>query len=258
LRQQLERAAGERDPADFLRGCDLGFRVRRLRLLARRVSELEEVHEDAALGRLRDTVFLSLAGYLDLRRQSAHAAIRPALRAPPEALLVALEKSLDLPRLDAETDARLASALAELPRALRRPMLLAYLGFPFFDAATLPLLQGEGLDEFDAVKVDRIAPDDATAIRSGGAEATLKGIQFNSFGAFFSRSYRENDYLWGRLHGADRLIDIVVSAIPKPFRLRAGRVAAIKRRAFHAILDEEESRLTAVAPLIAQLRREVG
>ena len=186
LRQQLERAAGERDPADFLRGCDLGFRVRRLRLLARRVSELEEVHEDAALGRLRDTVFLSLAGYLDLRRQSAHAAIRPALRAPPEALLVALEKSLDLPRLDAETDARLASALAELPRALRRPMLLAYLGFPFFDAATLPLLQGEGLDEFDAVKVDRIAPDDATAIRSGGAEATLKGIQFNSFGAFLA------------------------------------------------------------------------
>jgi hypothetical protein len=32
--------------------------------------------------------------------------------------------------------------------------------------------------------VDRISPDDAVAIRSGGAAATLKGIQFNSFGAF--------------------------------------------------------------------------
>ena len=30
-----------------------------------------------------------------------------------------------------------------------------------------------------------------------------------SFGAFFSRAYRENDYLWGRLHGAERLIDII-------------------------------------------------
>ena len=49
-----------------------------------------------------------------------------------------------------------------------------------------------------------------------GAEtqATLKGLQFNSFGAFFSRAYRENDYLWGRLHGADRLIDITLSTLP--------------------------------------------
>ena len=75
--------------------------------------------------------------------------------------------------------------------------------------------RSEGLDEFDPIKVDRISPDDAVAIREGGTTATLKGIQFNSFGAFFSRAYRENDYLWGRLHGADRLIDIVVSTLPE-------------------------------------------
>ncbi len=46
-------------------------------------------------------------------------------------------------------------------------MLLAHLGFPFFDIATLPLLQGEGLDEFDPIRVDRISPDDAAAIRDG-------------------------------------------------------------------------------------------
>src|SRR3546814_6552377 len=83
------------------------------------------------------------------------------------------------------------------------------LGYPFYDIATLPLLQGEGFDEFDPIKIDRISPSDATAIRVGGAAAMLKGIEFNSFGALFSRAYRENDYLWGRLHGADRLIDIV-------------------------------------------------
>ncbi len=92
----------------------------------------------------------------------------------------------------------------------------------------------------------------------GGAEATLKGIQFGKFGAFFSRAYRENDYLWGRLHGAERMIDIVVSTLPSATRMRAGRVAAIKRDAFRAILDEEEPRLTAIAPLFASLRTEIG
>ena len=173
-------------------------------------------------------------------------------------VLDALAAAMDLTGLDARTDSALADAFAALSKDLRRPLLLAYLGFPFYDVATLPLLQGEGLDEFDPIKVDRISPDDATAIRVGGAEATLKGIQFNSFGAFFSRAWRENDYLWGRLHGADRLIDIVLSALPTGTRLRPGRAAALKRQAFLAILDEEEPRLTAVKPLFEQLRREIG
>jgi hypothetical protein len=134
-------------------------------------------------------------------------------------------------------------------------MLRAYLGFPFYDIATLPMLQGEGLDEYDPIKVDRISPEDATAIRSGGVEATLKGIEFNSFGAFFSRAYRENDYLWGRLHGADRLTDIILSALPGPL---ATPVPELKRALFEAILDEEEGRLTSQGELIAQIRREIG
>lgn len=86
----------------------------------------------------------------------------------------------------------------------------------------------------------------------------MKGIQFNSFGAFFSRAYRENDYLWGRLHGAERMIDICVSTLPATVRMKAGRVAAIKRAAFRAILDEEEPRLTAIPALFASLRVEIG
>ena len=166
--------------------------------------------------------------------------------------------SLDLRGLDDATDMKMAAAFEGMAKEVKRPLLLAYLGFPFFDVATLPLLQGEGLDEFDPIKVDRIAPEDAGSIRQGGAEATLKGIQFNTFGAFFSRAYRENDYLWGRLHGAERMIDIVVSALPPRARMKPGRVAAIKRQAFHAILDEEEERLGAVPGLIDALRKEVG
>jgi hypothetical protein len=165
---------------------------------------------------------------------------------------------MKLKALDAETDARLSAGFSALSRDLRRPMLLAHLGFPFFDVATVPLLQGEGVDEFDPIRVDRIAPDDACSIRGGGAAATLKGIQFNAFGAFFSRAYRENDYLWGRLHGADRLIDIVVSTLLEESRPTAERIAEIKRAAFHAILDEEQPRLKAIPRLFDELRAEIG
>jgi patatin-related protein len=241
---------------DLLRRFDVRFRIRRLRLLARRLGQIGA--DGAALQPMRDAVFESLSAYLLAERAETHAALRPAVRTADAPLLDALSAALDLTRLDAEADERIASALAALPREPRRALLLTYLGFPYYDVATLPLLGGEGLDEFDPIKVDRIAPEDARAIRAGGAEATLKGIQFGNFGAFFSRAYRENDYLWGRLHGAERAIDIVVSTLPADRRLRAGRVAAIKRRAFLAILDEEEPRLTTIPALFAELRAEIG
>ena len=245
---------------DFMRTFDTGFRIRRLRLMARRLSEIEA--DGAEATQMREAIYASLAAYLDRQRADDHphlgSQVRRLRSADAGPLLDALGQALDLTALDGETDGRLADAFATLDRPTRRSLLLAYLGFPYFDTATLPLLQGEGLDEFDPIKVDRIAPDDATSIRSGGAEATLKGIQFNSFGAFFSRAYRENDYLWGRLHGAERMIDICVSTLPATVRMKPGRVAAIKRAAFRAILDEEEPRLTSIAALIATLRTEVG
>lgn len=247
---------------DFLRAFDLGYRIRRLRLLARRLTKLEGEHSEAELAPVRDAIYESLAAFLERQQGATYADLADDVRNIRHddggALLDRLQARLDLVRLDGETEAKLATAFAGLPRAARRTLLLTYLGFPYFDIATLPLLQGEGLDEFDPIKVDRISPDDATAIRAGGAEATLKGIQFLTFGAFFSRSYRENDYLWGRLHGSERMIDIAVSTLPSTIRLKPGAVAAFKRRAFLAILDEEEERLTAVAPLIASLRREIG
>ncbi|MBS0478453.1 MAG: patatin-like protein [Proteobacteria bacterium] len=255
--------AGKASPAAilFLRSFDLGFRIRRLRLVARRLAELEDELSEAELAAAREAIYDALAGYLEAKRTDAHARLRRivrSMRGDAQPALEALAESLNLRGLDDETDIKMAAAFEGMSKNLKRPLLLAYLGFPFFDVATLPLLQGEGLDEFDPIKVDRISPGDASSIRQGGAEATLKGIQFNDFGAFFSRAYRENDYLWGRLHGAERMIDIVVSALPPRARMKPGRVAAIKRQAFHAILDEEEVRLGAVPGLIEALRKEVG
>ncbi|MBN8814588.1 MAG: patatin-like protein [Sphingomonas sp.] len=245
----------------FLRSFDLGFRIRRLRLVVRRLAELEDELSEAELAAAREAIYDALAGYLEAKRTDAHAGLRRMVRSmqsDAQPVLDALAESLNLRGLDDATDIKMAAAFDGMSKNVKRPLLLAYLGFPFFDVATLPLLQGEGLDEFDPIKVDRISPEDAGSIRQGGAAATLKGIQFNDFGAFFSRAYRENDYLWGRLHGAERMIDIVVSALPPRSRMKPGRVAAIKRQAFHAILDEEEARLGAVPGLIDALRKEVG
>lgn len=246
---------------NLLRAHDLGSRIRRLRLLARRMTELDQASENAELAPMRDAIYGSLAAYLECQRADPFLRLRERIRAADldaDALLDQVAQLMDLRTLDRETDERLSAGLSRLSKELRRPMLLAYLGFPFFDIATLPLLQGEGLNEFDPIRVDRISPDDATSIRAGGAQATLKGIQFNNFGAFFSRAYRENDYLWGRLHGGERLIDIVLSTLPAGATLAPGRVASIKRAIFLAILDQEQPRLAAIPGLFEQLRKEIG
>ncbi|WP_422058978.1 patatin-like protein [Sphingopyxis sp.] len=263
----LDRLSGKRglgasdDAVVFFRTHDLGFRIRRLRFLAReldRVVEAKREARDPACDAMRDAIYAALGLYVEREGDSWLAGIDVPANADAQAWIDAIGSRRDLIGADAEADTLVAEGLAGLPKDDRRIMLLAYLGYPFYDIATLPLLQGEGFDEFDPIKIDRISPSDATAIRTGGAGAMLKGIEFNSFGAFFSRAYRENDYLWGRLHGADRLIDIVSSGVSGEGALTADELAAIKRRAFHAILDEEEGRLPKVKALIAELRAEIG
>ncbi|QYU67812.1 patatin-like protein [Leptolyngbya sp. 15MV] len=197
----------------FFRAHDIGFRIRRLRLLARRLArdwDADPEIDDAAVDHARDRIYAILALYFareddrtlgtDFDEAAAH------VLDDPGRVLDLLSGRRLLPETDLLAEERLAEALDEMPRNLRRRMLLTYLGFPFYDVATLPLMRHEGMTEFDPIKVDRISPDDARSIRDGGTRATLRGTEFYNFGAFFSRSYRENDYLWGRLHGAERMI----------------------------------------------------
>jgi patatin-related protein len=249
----------------FFRKQDVRFRIRRLRFLARRLAEDIEASPEVPPGvadAMRNAIYASLSRYFEMETaEFLTPAISEAVRLgveQPGVLLDALETSRDLKAADDATDAALLDAMIQLPEEARRSMLFGYLGFTLYDIATLPLLQGEGLDEFDPIKVDRIAPDDATTIRDGGATETLKGIEFNNFGAFFSRAYRENDYLWGRLHGVDRLVDIVLSSMPAKAQLPEGKALELKKKAFSAILDQEETRLKRVKPLIKELRAEIA
>src|SRR3546814_5235852 len=52
----------------FLRDFDLGFRIRRLRLVARRLSEIEEAHEETLITPFREALYESLSAYLDRKR----------------------------------------------------------------------------------------------------------------------------------------------------------------------------------------------
>jgi patatin-related protein len=252
------------DAIAFFRQHDLLFRTRRLRFMLRSVHQIEEDGQcdPEALNTARNAIYATLGDYLDRERPEFYGddmvEIARNAATAPGAALDALSEARDLQAADERGEELLATALTALPKPERRTMLFAYLGFPFYDIATLPLLQGEGLDEFDPVKVDRIAPEDAQSIRKGGAEATLKGIEFNSFGAFFSRAYRENDFLWGRLHGADRLIDILLSTIPADKGFSEQEVTKIKKRAFRAVLEEERPRLKHITALFGELDEEIG
>jgi len=176
----------------------------------------------------------------------------------PATALASIAAARNLEALDVDTDRAIAAVLPRLARADRRALLLGYLGFSFYDLATLSLIRVQGTQEFHAIQVDRISPDDAGSIRKGGAAATLKGIEFNLFGAFFSRAYRENDYLWGRLHGAERMIDLIISAIPPGETIPDDDIAALKQTLFRAILDEERGRLAAIPELVAAIDEEIG
>ena len=198
----------------------------------------------------------------------------PALAADPGAVArlftTHIEQTLDLLGNDlalendnARTDALLialtgtAGGAAPLPLPARRELIEHYIGFAVWDVLTFSITNWRDLDEFDEIRVDRLSPDDAQTLRKGGADATLKGIQFHHFGAFFCLAYRENDYLWGRLHATDRLIDIVLDAARIEGAAKDIDVVALKVKAFTAILDEEEKHLGQSGELIAQLRREV-
>lgn len=247
----------------FFREHDIGFRIRRLRLLARRLArdwEADPEIPDDALEAGREAIYAIMALYFE--KESAGALgdsfgeCAQNVLTDPGSVLDRIEARRLLPEVDDRAEVMLAAALETMPKNLRRRMLLAYLGFPFYDVATLPLLRNEGLSEFDAVKVDRISPDDARSIREGGTRATLRGIEFYNFGAFFSRAYRENDYLWGRLHGAERMVDLVCSTLDQA--LPDETIRQFKRDAFVAILDAEEDAGRCAGGLVDELRQEVA
>lgn len=259
----------EYDPAPhwvtFLGSYDLSYRIRRLRFLIRRLnalySEADTGVSHLTIDRAKKQLYAALAPFVrrlgtEWMDKKDHDTLASALRdsrSDRPQLLAIYRHALDLEKLDASVDHVIADILSrEQSLHFRQTITRSYLGFAFYDVAMLPLLQSDGYDEFDGIKVDRVSPEDCTALRGGGAATTLKGLKFGNFGAFFSRGYRENDYLWGRLHGAERLIDIVLSSVDAG-KFSDAQIRQWKNTAFQNIIRTERKHLKTILPLMDQL-----
>jgi patatin-related protein len=222
------------------------------------VQRREEVRFfDSATRDLVDEIFAlapSSADARDLRRFARHFVEANAARIG--ALVDRLAAQIDLNASTRDVDVLLSGLDPKRwhPEASRE-VLVNYLGFPFWDVLTFPLTSTRDVGELHEILVDRISPQDARTLDGFNGANSLKGIGFGHFAAFLSRAYRENDYLLGRLHAIDRLIDIVCDSARLDAAHEGIDVAALKRRAFTRVLDAEAPHLVESARLIATLRR---
>lgn len=136
-------------------------------------------------------------------------------------------------------------------------LTVRYLGFPYWDILIYPLLHVTRLGELNRIEVIRLSPNDVDLLSPKGAKAKLKGVTKGHFGAFFEREYRENDYLWGRLDAAERLLWILFDR--ETVAQEAERaVPGLAATAFRAILDDERSALASIADTFQGLEAQIS
>jgi patatin-related protein len=277
----------------FLLAFDIDFRKRRLYFLIQGQNRLYQMIDDtaddrtaAAVDRLKRAFYHCLDSlrrtesptfFSDAAREEAWALFgdlpvteswrepEPAERfvrdhgAAIDALIDRMAAEIDLDASTHELDALLAATdPAEWAPAARREVLVNYLGFPFWDVLTLSVTNWRDIGEFDEILVDRISPRDARLVSALSSAHRPKGAGMAHFAAFFSRAYREHDYLLGRLHGIDRLIDIVCNAAGIAPDGGVVDVAGLKSPALSTVFYAEEKDLPASAALVHELRAAIG
>ncbi|HVF06450.1 MAG TPA: patatin-like protein [Frankiaceae bacterium] len=96
-------------------------------------------------------------------------------------------------------------------------------------------------DPVDLVQVSGDTPNGFGG--PAGVADKLAGVQLGHFGAFYKRSWRVNDWIWGRVDGATRLVQVLLDP-RRVRRLYAGRgaefVAAVEDIAFGGAPDLRE------------------
>jgi patatin-related protein len=95
----------------------------------------------------------------------------------------------------------------------RQALLSRYLGFPLWDALIFPTVALSALPQFTPITVAQFSPLTAMALPTpdGGK---LNGVSLHHFGGFIDASWRENDYLWGRLDAVELLLRLLRSTVP--------------------------------------------
>jgi patatin-related protein len=266
------------DPSDaqrqFLRTFDLGYGRRRLAFVISRVNhfygdvdreslnvlkhrlyeliaELGGVLETPAakefLPQAVERIFgeQRLAPYLQKWRVSEFLqTVRPEIDELRTTLGSFIDQALDA--FGERSYADLERLTSALPTEVAADVKAHYVGFPYWDSTTYPARALSDVGELDEVQVVRVSPLDAHRLTQGQpttAASKLHGVAFGHFGAFFRRSWRENDYLWGRLDGAERLLWLLGDVSDES-----------AREAFGAIVAEEGPKLRKAKALVERVR----
>ncbi len=133
--------------------------------------------------------------------------------------------------------------------------------YEFFDCRDMlsfTVLQDQLSGEASAVEIYRVSPLDAKRLRLNAdpdALQKLAGDALFAFGAFLSHEWRENDILWGRLDGAERIIKALL-----PDEADEGWRNQLCDEAFRIIVEEEfRPHRTAelIGPLVDYLRQRI-
>jgi patatin-related protein len=101
-------------------------------------------------------------------------------------------------------------------KAVREYLAYYYYNFEEYDRFSFPIYYQADIGEASTVEVIRVSPEDATSLIDEREEARnsphgkgrqkLAGVSLHHFGAFLDRTWRQNDIMWGRLDGLERLI----------------------------------------------------
>lgn len=138
---------------------------------------------------------------------------RPIAQLLPADEVEALKQQLQAPLLASDTP-RFFEAATSFERRLFRAAQVenAYDDYQTrVDPETHPLEVLTGMCGYDVMKIARISPLDAR--NEFGIEGLEKvaGQRYGHFGAFFKKSWRANDIMWGRLDAAYELVDVLVN-----------------------------------------------
>ncbi len=145
-------------------------------------------------------------------------------------------------------------------QAKRARLLSRYVGFPIWDSLIFPVIWLARLPQLTPVSVQRFSPLDATCLTAVNADGTpkddpsakLDGTAIRHFGAFFEQAWRENDYLWGRLDGAELAMRLLARQSGAAVDLTGNL-----RSALTAILDTEQAGLGQIGPVCRALAVQV-
>jgi patatin-related protein len=148
-------------------------------------------------------------------------------------------------------------------------LLSRYVGFPIWDALIFPVVSLARLPQLTPVSVQRFSPLDANCLAAvdhdgnpkADKSAKLDGIAVRHFGAFFDRDRRENDYLWGRLDGAELIMRLLArqsgtdpAGFTEPLRAALTAILATEQPGLTDIpkvsraLDAQISKITTISP----------